>query len=74
VSEIHIDYLARKLADADVYVNEKSDDFFTDHNNRSTIHLDTTISFRESEAILVIKQLQEKVSFFFPYLVFSFNF
>ncbi|GFY98129.1 P-loop containing nucleoside triphosphate hydrolases superfamily protein [Actinidia rufa] len=61
MSEIQIDYLTRKLADADLYLDEKSNSYSTSHLNKSTIHNDATKSLRESEAILVIKQLQEKI-------------
>ncbi|XP_057506191.1 LOW QUALITY PROTEIN: kinesin-like protein KIN-7O [Actinidia eriantha] len=61
MSEIQIDYLTRKLAEADLYLDEKSNAYSTSHLNKSTIHNDATKSLRESEAILVIKQLQEKI-------------
>uniref|UniRef100_A0A5B7BK84 Putative centromere-associated protein E isoform X3 n=1 Tax=Davidia involucrata TaxID=16924 RepID=A0A5B7BK84_DAVIN len=62
MSEIQIDYLTRKLAEADFYLDETSNDHSTCHPNKNTVHGDTTISSRESEAILVIKQLQEKIN------------
>ncbi|KAL6987277.1 hypothetical protein U1Q18_013027 [Sarracenia purpurea var. burkii] len=62
VSEIQIDYLTRKLAEADLYLDDKPNVSSTYHLNRSMIHGDATKSLRESEAILVIKQLQEKIN------------
>jgi len=49
MSEIQIDYLTRKLTETDLYPNQ------------STVPSYVSKSLREAEAILVIKQLQEKV-------------
>ncbi|KAF7135026.1 hypothetical protein RHSIM_Rhsim08G0184500 [Rhododendron simsii] len=54
VSEIQIDFLTRKLVDADSYPDEKP--------SRSAVLGDGAKCLRESEAILVIKQLQEKIN------------
>ncbi|KAA8517248.1 hypothetical protein F0562_017500 [Nyssa sinensis] len=61
MSDIQINFLTRKLAETDFYLDEKSNDYSTYHPSKGTIHGDATISSRESEAILVIKQLQEKI-------------
>lgn len=57
MSEIQIDFLTRKLAEADLYLDEKPNSL-----NRSATLSDATKCLRESEAILVIKQLQEKIN------------
>lgn len=65
MSEIQIDFLTRKLAEADLYLDEKPNSL-----NRSATLSDATKCLRESEAILVIKQLQEKVRYFWLMLLF----
>ncbi|XP_052176395.1 kinesin-like protein KIN-7O isoform X2 [Diospyros lotus] len=50
MSEIQIDYLTRKLTETDLYPNQ------------STVPGYVSKSLREAEAILVIKQLQEKIN------------
>ncbi|XP_059646136.1 kinesin-like protein KIN-7O isoform X2 [Cornus florida] len=60
-SEVQIDYLTRKLSEADFGLDETCKDHSTYHPNKITTHGDTNISLRDSEAILVIKQLQEKI-------------
>ncbi|CAL5369966.1 unnamed protein product [Camellia sinensis] len=62
MSEIEVDSLTRKLAEADLCLHEKCNAYSTYHLDKSTIHRDATKSLRESEAILVIKQLQEKIN------------
>ncbi|KAG5537103.1 hypothetical protein RHGRI_024518 [Rhododendron griersonianum] len=57
MSEIQIDFLTRKLVDADSYPDEKPSSL-----NRSAVLGDGAKCLRESEAILVIKQLQEKIN------------
>lgn len=64
-SEIQIDFLTRKVAEADLFRNLKCDDSSTYHVNESALYGDKNASIRGSEANLVIKQLQEKVSSFF---------
>lgn len=65
ISEIQIDFLTRKLVDADSYPDEKPSSL-----NRSTVLGDGAKCLRESEGILVIKQLQEKVRCFRFMLLF----
>lgn len=67
MSEIQIDFLTRKLVDADSYPDEKPSSL-----NRSAVLGDGAKCLRESEAILVIKQLQEKVRCFRFMLLFLF--
>ncbi|KAI8543894.1 hypothetical protein RHMOL_Rhmol08G0254000 [Rhododendron molle] len=57
MSEIHIDFLTRKLVEADSYPDEKPSSL-----NRSAVVGDGAKCLRESEAIFVIKQLQEKIN------------
>lgn len=65
MSEIQIDCLSRKLAEADLFWSEKSNDYSMCYANKGTINGDKNFSLRESEAILVIKRLQEQVYFIF---------
>lgn len=67
-SEIQIDCLTRKLAEADLCSDLKGDACSSTHVNDSTICEDRKVGIKDSEAILVIKQLQEKVCIF----IFSF--
>ncbi|EOY08993.1 Kinesin heavy chain, putative isoform 4, partial [Theobroma cacao] len=63
MSEIKIDCLMRKLAEADSLHNMKhieSNDHSAFHANKTNC-ADKNIGLREFEAILVIKQLQEKI-------------
>ncbi|XP_021297463.1 kinesin-like protein KIN-7O isoform X2 [Herrania umbratica] len=63
MSEIQIDCLMRKLAEADSLHNMKhieSNDHSAFHANKTNC-ADKNIGLREFEAILVIKQLQEKI-------------
>ncbi|CAI9764381.1 unnamed protein product [Fraxinus pennsylvanica] len=60
MSDIKIDYLTRMLAEADLYVDGKYKDSTTRSTNDISLP-DENKSLRESDAILVIKQLQEKV-------------
>ncbi|XP_022747090.1 kinesin-like protein KIN-7O [Durio zibethinus] len=63
MSEIQIDCLMRKLVEADSFHNMKhseSNDYYAFHGNK-TNYADKNIGLRELEAILVIKQLQEKI-------------
>ncbi|KDP37828.1 hypothetical protein JCGZ_06730 [Jatropha curcas] len=55
LSDIQIDCLTRQLAEADLYDSAKFNGY------RSSNYVDKNISSRESEAIHVIKQLQEKI-------------
>ncbi|KAI3472268.1 hypothetical protein Pfo_029756 [Paulownia fortunei] len=61
MSDIQIDYLMRKLAEADLVVDEKCREC-TAQNINSISHPDGNRSLRDSDAILVIKQLQEKIA------------
>ncbi|KAK6149072.1 hypothetical protein DH2020_016597 [Rehmannia glutinosa] len=61
MSDIQIDYLTRKLAMADLVVDEKCRECNA-HNVNSSSHADGNRSLRDSDAILVIKQLQEKIA------------
>ncbi|KAL6498525.1 hypothetical protein OROHE_026622 [Orobanche hederae] len=61
MSDIQIDYLTRKLAEADLVVDDKSRECSV-QNISSLSHADGTRSFRDSDALLVIKQLQEKIA------------
>ncbi|KAL6272660.1 hypothetical protein ACE6H2_023352 [Prunus campanulata] len=61
LSEIQIDCLTRKLAEADMFSGAMYNDYFTSYLDNGTINGDNNISLRESEAILVIKRLQEQI-------------
>jgi centromeric protein E len=61
MSEIQNDCLSRKLAEADLFWSEKSNDYSMCYANKGTINGDKNFSLRESEAILVIKRLQEQI-------------
>ncbi|KAL5812063.1 hypothetical protein ACOSQ3_027013 [Xanthoceras sorbifolium] len=61
VSEINIDFLRRKLAESDLCYDVNCNDSSTHHVNKGTLYGDKNVSVRESEAIIVIKQLQEKI-------------
>ncbi|XP_050386560.1 kinesin-like protein KIN-7O isoform X2 [Argentina anserina] len=58
-SEIQIDYLTRKLAEADLSSVDVCYDYPTSCVKKGTV--DKNISVRESEAIIVIKRLQEQI-------------
>ncbi|KAL9411491.1 hypothetical protein AB3S75_045150 [Citrus x aurantiifolia] len=60
-SEIQIDFLTRKLAEVDCFCNLKCDDSSTYYVNECAPYGYKNASIRESEANLVIKQLQEKI-------------
>lgn len=72
LSEIQIDCLTRKLADADMFSVEICNDYSTSCVNKGTINGDKNVSSRESEAILVIKRLQEHVVLSFYFNIFLF--
>ncbi|KAJ0098595.1 hypothetical protein Patl1_20895 [Pistacia atlantica] len=61
MSEIQIDYLTRKLGEADLSCNMKFNDRSTHNVDKGTLYGDKSVNIRELEAILVIKQLQEKI-------------
>ncbi|XP_042943468.1 kinesin-like protein KIN-7O isoform X5 [Carya illinoinensis] len=61
VNEIQIDCLIRKLGEADLLWGENSNNYSMHHVNQCTINGDKNVSLRESEAILVIKRLQEQI-------------
>ncbi|XP_055801402.1 kinesin-like protein KIN-7O isoform X2 [Solanum dulcamara] len=57
VSEVKIDYLTRKLFEADIHLVDGSE-----QEDNSLMLLYGSKTLREAEAILVIKQLQEKIT------------
>ncbi|RVW92156.1 Kinesin-like protein KIN-7O [Vitis vinifera] len=61
INEIQFDFLTRKLAEADLFLDVKYDDHSTYNLSTGTITTDKNLSLRESEAIVVIKQLQEQI-------------
>ncbi|XP_062166470.1 kinesin-like protein KIN-7O isoform X1 [Alnus glutinosa] len=61
MDEIQIDFLTRKLIEADFCWVEKSNDYSMYHINKDSVNGDKNVSIRESEAILVIKRLQEQI-------------
>ncbi|XP_015582327.2 kinesin-like protein KIN-7O isoform X1 [Ricinus communis] len=61
LSEIQIDCLTRQLAEADLYKSANFNSCTICNGCRSSNYLDKNVSLRESEAIHVIKQLQEKI-------------
>lgn len=65
-SDIQIDCLTRKLGETDRIQKCLES---TAHNTNSTSHSDENTSFRDSDAINVIKKLQEKV-FLISYCTF----
>ncbi|KAK4485521.1 hypothetical protein RD792_008163 [Penstemon davidsonii] len=60
ISDIQIDYLARKLAEADFVVDEKCSECAA-RNDTAISHPDGNSSLREPD-VIVIKQLQEKIA------------
>ncbi|KAM2116659.1 hypothetical protein ACFX1R_010317 [Malus domestica] len=60
-SEIQIDCLTRKLAEADMFSGAMCNDYSKSYLNKSTINGDNNVSLREPETILVIKRLQEQI-------------
>ena len=74
VSEINIDCLRRKIAEAELTQDVNCSDPSTHHVNKGAFCWDKNVSVRESEAIIVIKQLQEKVFIFSFGLLDSFIF
>ncbi|KAJ6741700.1 CENTROMERE PROTEIN E [Salix viminalis] len=60
-SEIQIDCLRRQLGEPHLFECVKCRNCLTYDGNTSTNYLDKNVSLRESEAIIVIKQLQEKI-------------
>ncbi|KAJ8759968.1 hypothetical protein K2173_010824 [Erythroxylum novogranatense] len=61
MSAVHIDCLTRQLIEIDSFQCIKHDGSSTDDGCDSICHMDKNINVRESEAIFVIKQLQEKI-------------
>ncbi|CAK7340219.1 unnamed protein product [Dovyalis caffra] len=61
MSEIQIDCLRTQHAEANLFQCAKCSNCLTSASNKSTNNLDKNVSLRESEAIIVIKQLQEKI-------------
>ena len=62
LSEIQIDFLTRQLAETDLYKSANCNGCTTCNGYKSSNYVDKNVNLRESEAILIIKQLQEKVS------------
>ncbi|KAL6219885.1 hypothetical protein ACLB2K_007644 [Fragaria x ananassa] len=60
-SEIQIDFLTRKLAEADMFSVDVRNDYSTSCVKKGAINVDKNVSLRQSEAILVIKRLQEQI-------------
>nr|XP_011469371.1 PREDICTED: centromere-associated protein E isoform X2 [Fragaria vesca subsp. vesca] len=60
-SEIQIDFLTRKLAEADMFSVDVHNDYSTSCVKKGAINVDKNVSLRQSEAILVIKRLQEQI-------------
>ena len=73
MSEIQLDYLRSRLVEADLSQEEKFKESFAE-NMTCKAHGCASDKLSESEAILVIKQLQEKVFFFLVFHFFSFLF
>ncbi|XP_057983300.1 kinesin-like protein KIN-7O isoform X2 [Malania oleifera] len=61
ISEIQIDCLSRKLAQVNLFFEEKNNDCATHQLDKLTIHGDKSTSSRDPEAIFIIKQLQEQI-------------
>ncbi|KAL3533577.1 hypothetical protein ACH5RR_007098 [Cinchona calisaya] len=61
VNQVQLDYLRERLAEVDLSKEEKYKQSFTEEN-RCKAHGSDSEKLRESEAILVIKQLQEKIT------------
>ncbi|XP_044478345.1 kinesin-like protein KIN-7O isoform X2 [Mangifera indica] len=61
MSEIQIDCLTRNLGEADLSYNMKFNDCSIYSVDKSTPSGDESVNTKESEAILVVKQLQEKI-------------
>ncbi|GLT88112.1 hypothetical protein SLE2022_061510 [Rubroshorea leprosula] len=61
MSDIQIDCLTRKLAENDLSHGIKCDDYTAFNDNKIDSYLGKDISLQESEAIIVIKQLHEKI-------------
>ncbi|KAB2608366.1 centromere-associated protein E [Pyrus ussuriensis x Pyrus communis] len=61
LSEIQIDCLTRKLAEADMLSGAMYNDYSKSYINKGTINGDNNGSLREPEVILVIKRLQEQI-------------
>ncbi|WCJ33370.1 Kinesin-like protein KIN-7O [Euphorbia peplus] len=61
MSQIQIDCLMRQLADTNNYKPAKCISCSTNHGYTNSNHMEKDVSLRESEAIHVIKQLQEKI-------------
>ena len=72
INEIQFDFLTRKLAETDLFLDVKYDVHSTFNLSESTIATDKNLSLRESEAIVVIKQLQEQVFSFLLILFLGF--
>lgn len=62
MSEIQLDYLKRRLAVAGLSEDEQYKDNFAEQNEYKA-HGDADLQLKDSEAILIIKQLQDKVPF-----------
>lgn len=73
MSEIQIECLTQKLAEADMFSGAMYNDYFTSYLDKGTINGDNNISLRESEAILVIKRLQEQVVLLLFCFIFSYG-
>ncbi|KAI5682714.1 hypothetical protein M9H77_03942 [Catharanthus roseus] len=61
MSEIQLDYLKRRLAVAGLSEDEQYKDNFAEQNEYKA-HGDADLQLKDSEAILIIKQLQDKIT------------
>ncbi|XP_050228609.1 kinesin-like protein KIN-7O isoform X2 [Mercurialis annua] len=61
LSEVQIDFLTRQLAEADLYKSANCNTRTTCNCFRDSNYVDKDATLRESEAISVIKHLQEKI-------------
>ncbi|KAK2979753.1 hypothetical protein RJ640_003492 [Escallonia rubra] len=61
ISDIQIDYLTKQLGEAGFHMDEKSQDNSSCHINECTTPGKSNLLMTKSEAIIVIKQLQEKI-------------
>lgn len=68
MNQVQLDYFRERLAEADLYKESFAED------NRCKALVSASKKLRESEAILVIKQLQEKVFASFALFIISFPF
>lgn len=61
MSDVQIDCLTRKLAENDLFHRINNNDYPSSNDYKQNSYSGKNVSLRESEAILVIKQLHEKI-------------